>query len=195
MERKSGKYWPGVVLMMLFAVLCARRVLPELWSQMPWQVIPTRTEPIPLFGNSASEEQGGSEEDKPQETPGQKTISEEKTEDALTAEPDKLEEQLEGQTSAEDKPEHEPEMPSIQHNTEKQEEPWPDTMLPGERININRASVADLTRLPLVGEKRARAIAAWRRKNGPFQELEDLLGVQGIGAATLEQLKRYITLD
>lgn len=189
MEQKSGKYWPGVVLMMLFAVLCAKRVLPGLWNQMPWQVIPARTEPIPLFGNSSSEEPGEAEEQKVQETSVQESTPAEK------AEGDKPKEQPQVQTSAEDEPERETEVPSVQQETEKQEESWPETMLPGERININRASVADLTRLPLVGEKRARAIAAWRRKNGPFRELEDLLGVQGIGAATLEQLKRYITLD
>lgn len=195
MEQKSGKYWPGVVLLMLFAVLCARRVLPELWNQMPWQVIPTRPEPIPLFGNSSPEETGDTEEENVKETPVRENTPEEESGDMLTAEKEESGKQPEMQTPVEDKTEDEPEMPSVQQETEKQEEPWPETMLPGERININRASVADLTRLPLVGEKRARAIAAWRRKNGPFREAEDLLGVQGIGAATLEQLKRYITLD
>ena len=194
MEQKSGKYWPGVVLMMLFAVLCAKRLLPGFWSQMPWQVIPTRTEPIPLFGNSA-EETGEAGKKTEREKPAQEYAPSGKTEDTVTAEADKPAKQPEAQKTVADEPEDEPEAPSVQQETEKQEEPWPETMLPGERININRASVADLTRLPLVGEKRARAIAAWRRKNGPFRELEDLLGVQGIGAATLEQLKRYITLD
>ena len=180
MEQKSGKYWPGILLMMLFAVLCARRVLPDLWNQTPWQVIPAQPDPIPLFGNSSLEEDEDINGEIIRETQQQDEVKQETM-------PEQKAEEHAGKVTIPDQ--------NAEELSEQKEEAWPETMLPGERININKASVADLTRLPLVGEKRARAIAAWRRKNGPFRELEDLLGVQGIGAATLEQLKRYITLQ
>ena len=183
MEQKSGKYWPGVVLMMLFAVLCAKRLLPGFWSQVPWQVIPARTDPIPIFGNTSPEEHETPVNDKVQASDLQDEPVSEDAEEKREIASDSL-----GQADVL------PEETPIQEVEEANEEPWPETMLPGEQININKASATDLTRLPLVGEKRARAIVAWRRKNGPFREFEDLLGVQGIGAATLEQLKRYITL-
>ena len=47
-----------------------------------------------------------------------------------------------------------------------QEEPQkPDSLLEGERININTAPVADLCRLPGIGEKRAVAVAAYREEH------------------------------
>ena len=184
MEQKSGKYWPGVLLIMLFTALCARKLLPELWNQVSWQVIPARTDPIPIFGNIPPEENEIPDEDKIHSSDLQeKSILE-----------DVPEEPVESEQVPSDRTDVSSEEISVQKSEEVNEEPWPETMLPGEQININKASATDLTRLPLVGEKRARAIVAWRRKNGPFREFEDLLGVQGIGAATLEQLKRYITL-
>ncbi len=183
MEQKSGKYWPGILLMMVFAVLCARRLLPELWNQTPWQVIPARTDPIPIFGNTPPEKS---------ETPTEDEVQASDLQDKNKSED--MEEKREAASDSLDQTDVPPEEMPIQESEEVNEAPWPETMLPGEQININRASATDLTRLPLVGEKRARAIVAWRRKNGPFREFEDLLGVQGIGAATLEQLKRYITL-
>ena len=187
MEQKSGKYWPGILFMAIFTLLCARKLLPVLWNQNAWQVIPAKSNPIPLFGNTAQE----GEESRP--------ASKVPTEQVVDVTAWKPVEELESVQTPEEAPvteeEKSPQQESVPVEPEvPKEEPWPETMLPGEQININRASVADLTRLPLVGEKRAKAIVAWRRKNGPFKEFEDLLGVQGIGATTLEQLKRYITL-
>jgi competence protein ComEA len=53
---------------------------------------------------------------------------------------------------------------------------------PGERIDLNRASVSELMRLPGVGEKRAQAIVAHRAKQ-PFRRAEDVLAVKGLGKA------------
>ena len=69
---------------------------------------------------------------------------------------------------------------------------WPDSLLSGERININTAQEEDLQRLPGVGEKLAKEIVKHREKYGAFQSVEELTYVSGIGTATLERLRKYI---
>jgi competence protein ComEA len=64
---------------------------------------------------------------------------------------------------------------------------------PGERIDLNRASVTELMRLPGVGEKRAQAIVALRAKK-PFQRPEDVLTVKGIGPAWLAKVKPNLSV-
>jgi len=59
---------------------------------------------------------------------------------------------------------------------------------PGERLDLNRATVAELMRLPGVGEKRAQAIVAHRAKQ-PFRRAEDVLAVKGLGAAWFAKVK------
>ena len=68
----------------------------------------------------------------------------------------------------------------------------PDSLLEGERINVNTAGYYDLMRLPGIGEKRARAILDWRREHGSFSAPEQLLEIRGIGEKTLEGLLPYI---
>ncbi|WP_202621054.1 ComEA family DNA-binding protein [Pseudoflavonifractor sp. 524-17] len=67
------------------------------------------------------------------------------------------------------------------------------TLPPGEKLNINTASAAELQRLPGIGEKRAADIIADRTANGPFRIPEDLTRVSGIGEGTLAHLLDYIT--
>ncbi len=57
------------------------------------------------------------------------------------------------------------------------------------RLNVNRATLAELESLPGIGPARARAIVRWREEHGAFRELEELLEVPGIGPATLERLR------
>lgn len=66
-------------------------------------------------------------------------------------------------------------------------------LLEGEIIDLNRASRSDLLRLPDIGAVRADAILAYRSEHGPFQTVDELLNVFGIGPATLEQLRPYIS--
>jgi competence protein ComEA len=55
-------------------------------------------------------------------------------------------------------------------------------------ININLASVVELEQLPGVGPSTAKAIVAYREKNGAFLKVEDLLKVRGIGPAKLSEI-------
>ena len=70
----------------------------------------------------------------------------------------------------------------------------PDSLLEGERINVNTAGYYDLMRLPGIGEKRARAILNWREEHGGFSAPEQLLEIRGIGEKILEGLLPYIEL-
>ena len=68
----------------------------------------------------------------------------------------------------------------------------PDSLLEGETIDLNEADVYTLQRLPGIGEKRARAIVAFREEHGPFRSLEELDGVEGIGPGILKELRAYV---
>ncbi len=57
-----------------------------------------------------------------------------------------------------------------------------------QMININLASVVELEQLPGVGPATAKAIIAYREKNGAFLRVEDLLKVRGIGPAKLSEI-------
>lgn len=57
-----------------------------------------------------------------------------------------------------------------------------------QMININLASVVELEQLPGVGPATAKAIVAYREKNGAFLRVEDLLKVRGIGPAKLSEI-------
>ena len=65
----------------------------------------------------------------------------------------------------------------------------------GGRIPINFAGKDELTQLPGVGPALAERIIEEREKNGVFRLPEDLLAVRGIGAATLQRLLPYISLQ
>ncbi len=58
----------------------------------------------------------------------------------------------------------------------------------GGRVNINRASAAELDTLPGVGPSTAEKIVADREANGPFATTEDLKRVSGIGDKKYEEL-------
>ena len=64
----------------------------------------------------------------------------------------------------------------------------------GAKIDINRASAEELTRLTGVGPSHAAAIVAFREKNGPFKEPEDLMQVPRIGRKTFEKNKDLIVV-
>lgn len=64
-----------------------------------------------------------------------------------------------------------------------------------QKIDINRAELWLLEALPGIGEVLAQRIVDYRSENGPFKRIEDLLQVSGIGPATFEQIKDYITVS
>lgn len=63
-----------------------------------------------------------------------------------------------------------------------------------QKVNINTADEAMLDTLPGIGPSKARRIIEYRNQNGPFQSIEEIKNVSGIGDKTFEQLKDLITV-
>ncbi len=62
------------------------------------------------------------------------------------------------------------------------------------KININTAGKSQLETLPGIGSVKAQDIISYREKNGPFQSIEELTKVSGIGEKTLERIRDLITI-
>ena len=65
---------------------------------------------------------------------------------------------------------------------------------PSLQIAVNSAAAPQLERLPGIGPVLAQRIVEYRELNGPFQSIEDLLEVEGIGPIKLESLARYLVV-
>ncbi len=61
-------------------------------------------------------------------------------------------------------------------------------------VNLNTADQTTLETLPGVGPVTAGSIIAWRTDHGGFTSVDELLEVDGIGEATLEDLAPLVTL-
>jgi competence protein ComEA len=61
-------------------------------------------------------------------------------------------------------------------------------------IPLNSADQASLETIPGVGPVTAAAILAYRDEAGSFTSIEQLMEVSGIGPATLESMRPYVTL-
>jgi len=74
---------------------------------------------------------------------------------------------------------------------EDKEEIW----IPGEKLNINRASLEQLTYLPGIGPVLAQRIIEYRAKNGSFHNLSELTEIPGIGQVKFERIEEKTTLE
>ncbi|HEC69913.1 MAG TPA: helix-hairpin-helix domain-containing protein [Candidatus Omnitrophica bacterium] len=63
------------------------------------------------------------------------------------------------------------------------------------KVNINKAKFKDLIKLPYIGEVLAKRIISYREKNGPFQSIEELKKVKGVGEKKLKAIKNFISLN
>ncbi len=71
---------------------------------------------------------------------------------------------------------------------------------PGENrenllTNINLATKIELLNLPGIGETYAERIIQHREENGPFEKVEDIMEVKGIGESKFNDLKDKITVE
>lgn len=57
------------------------------------------------------------------------------------------------------------------------------------RLDLNRAGIAELEGLPGIGPVLARRILEHRRRHGPFEAVEELLAVRGVGPRLLERVR------
>jgi competence protein ComEA len=64
-----------------------------------------------------------------------------------------------------------------------------------DKVNINTASVSELTQLQKVGPKIAERIVEFRTANGPFKKPEDIMQVKGVGASIFELNKDRMIVE
>ncbi len=64
-----------------------------------------------------------------------------------------------------------------------------------EKTEINSATVEQLQKVPGIGPTLATRIIDFRKEHGPFERIEDLLNVQGIGVRTLERMRPYLEVE
>ena len=63
------------------------------------------------------------------------------------------------------------------------------------KVNINRADAAALQTIPGIGPSKAERIIDYRNTAGPFQSIEDIKNVSGIGNKTFESIREYLTVS
>jgi len=66
---------------------------------------------------------------------------------------------------------------------------------PAEKMDLNTATIEELTSLPGIGPKTAAAIVALRKRRGKYRSIGELLLVKGIGKKKLKRLQGRVTVD
>ena len=62
------------------------------------------------------------------------------------------------------------------------------------KLNINTATAEELETLPGIGERKAAAIVEYRGANGPFERVDDLIEVSGIGEGILDSIRDLVVV-
>lgn len=62
-------------------------------------------------------------------------------------------------------------------------------------VNINTATVAELEKLPHVGEQKARAIVEHRERFGAFRKPEHMLFVRGISDRQFREIRSLVKVE
>jgi len=68
-------------------------------------------------------------------------------------------------------------------------------IIAGEKINLNTATLEELTKLKGIGPAYAQRIIDYRQNYGPFEKIEDLMKVKGIGQKIFDTNKDIITVE
>ncbi len=61
------------------------------------------------------------------------------------------------------------------------------------KVSINSSSLEELMTLSGIGEAKAKDIISYRETNGPFERIEDIMNVSGIGENLFAKIKEDIT--
>ena len=63
-----------------------------------------------------------------------------------------------------------------------------------DKINLNKATVEELSKVPGLNPDLAKKIIDARKENGEFVDMDELLDIDGIDAKLLRQLKKYLII-
>ena len=61
-------------------------------------------------------------------------------------------------------------------------------------VSLNNAGAEELQTLKGIGPKTAASIVAWRDREGPFESVDQLMAVKGIGEMTLSRIRDRLSL-
>lgn len=75
----------------------------------------------------------------------------------------------------------------------EEENAMTEVFTPPELIDVNTASVKELSAVPSIGKTVAGRIVAYRDENGPYQQVFELAKVRGLSAAGLAKIAGYFT--
>lgn len=62
------------------------------------------------------------------------------------------------------------------------------------KVNINEANLEELKQIPSIGDITAKRIIEYRQRN-KFNNIEDIMNVNGIGRSKFDTIKEYICVD
>lgn len=62
-------------------------------------------------------------------------------------------------------------------------------------VNINTATVAELSTLRGIGPVKAEAIVRFREEHGPFGSIDDIMAVKGIGEKTVAKNRTLVSVE
>ena len=79
-------------------------------------------------------------------------------------------------------------------NKAEEIEDYKETTGKSSTVNLNTATLEELTSLPGIGESTAQKIIDYRKQNGKFKAIEDLKNVSGIGESKFDNIKDKITV-
>jgi competence protein ComEA len=70
------------------------------------------------------------------------------------------------------------------------------SVLKGKTVNVNKANESDLVKnVPLITPDLAKKIVKYRKDNGDFQTLEELLQIDGFNRDLLRKIKPFLLLE
>ena len=62
------------------------------------------------------------------------------------------------------------------------------------KINLNTATVAQLTTLPGIGPRIAERIVTYRKQHGPFKRIEEIMNVRGVGRKVFGRIRERLAV-
>lgn len=83
---------------------------------------------------------------------------------------------------------------SVNASNEKTQEQLGTNTQINSKVNINSATVEEFKTLKGIGDSKANNIVDYRENNGPFNSIEDIKNVDGIGEKMFEKIKDSLTV-